>query len=83
MPHGYGEEKEKIVTKAEHLTNPYFTYILRKTLLYVLVGNLKLVKQVGKVYGFNLEIEISDRSAWKWDLKKKIPLYKANVEKVN
>lgn len=83
MPHGYGDEKEKISTKAEHLTPPVITYLLRKTILYTLLLNLKLVKQLSKVYGFNLEVEISDRSAWKWSLKQKIPFYRAKVERVN
>lgn len=74
---------EKISTKAEHITPPIITYLFRKVLLYSLVVNLKLIRQLAKVYGFNFEAEVGDRESWKWELKKKVPLYRPFFEKVN
>lgn len=76
------EEKDKISTKAEHLTPPIITYVLRKLvlgLILVLVGG---ARQLSKVYGFYFEATVSDREKWVWEPHKKLPRYRAQVEKV-
>jgi len=58
-------------------------YLLRKVLLALIYVNLEVVRQASKVYGFNFKAEVSDRDSWKWELKEKLPLYRARVEKVD
>jgi len=78
----YGRD-EKVETFAEHLLPPVVTYLLRKVVLYLMYANVFVLTHVSKVYGFNLNIELSDRESWKWEVKEKLPVYRAQVEKVN
>jgi hypothetical protein len=78
----YGS-KDKVYTKAEHLTPPIITYLLRKALLYLILSNLWAMKQLSKVYGFHYEATVSDRVEWDWEVREKIPRYHAQVEKVD
>jgi len=81
-PSDYGSD-EKVQTKAEHLLPPVLTYLFRKVILYLMLANTFVLVQVSKVYGFNLKVELSDRESWKLELREKVPLYRAQVEKVN
>ncbi len=83
MPPSNYSKDDKVCTKAEHLLPPILTYLVRKVVLYLIVADLYAVRQVSKVYGFNLTAEVSDRESWKWNVREKIPLYRAQVEKVN
>ena len=74
---------EKVETFAEHLLPPVVTYLVRKVVLYLMLANVFVLSQVSKVYGFNLRIELSDRECWKWEVREKLPVYRAQVEKVS
>lgn len=82
MPSNYGDT-DKVSTKAEHLLPPVLTYIVRKVNLALVVGLLFVARQVSKPYGFNFSASVSDRDSWKWNVKEKIPLYHARVERVD
>jgi len=79
----YGKD-EMLKTKMEKWvpTPVIVDYVLRKILLGLIYANLSVLRQASKVYGFDFRGEVSDRESWKWDLKEKIPLYRARVEKV-
>jgi len=78
----YGQKhKDKVSTKAEHLTPPILTYLFRKVLLYLIVGGLGVLRQASKVYGFHYEATVSDRVEWDWEVKEKFTGWHAQVEK--
>jgi len=80
----YGnEEGRQIKTFAEKCLPPLGTYLVRKVLLGVILVLLFVVRQFSKVYGFNFSAEVSDRDEWVWELREKVPLYKAQVKKVD
>jgi len=73
----YGnEEGRQIKTFAEKCLPPL-------VLLGVILVLLFVVRQFSKVYGFNFSAEVSDRDEWVWELREKVPLYKAQVKKVD
>jgi len=78
----YGNNgKDKVSTKAEHLTPPIITYLLRKVLLYLIKANLGLLRHASKVYGFHYEATVSDRVEWDWEVKEYFTGWHAQVEK--
>jgi len=40
-------------------------------------------RRISNTFRFDFRGEVSDRESWKWDLKEKVPLYRARVEKVD
>lgn len=83
-PNNYGEDDKLLQTWMEkYVPTPVIVdYVLRKLLLALVYVNLEVVRQASKVYGFNFRAEVSDRESWKWDLKQKLPVYRAQLEKV-
>lgn len=78
----YGDQKrDKVCTKAEHLTPPFVTYLIRKVLLGLIWANLGLLRQLSKVYEFHFKATVSDRVEWDWEVREKIPRYHAQVER--
>jgi len=78
----YGPD-EQIRTFTEKLLPPIATYLVRKLNLAFVLLLLFVARQVSKPYGFSFSAEVSDRESWKWDLKEKLPVYRAQLEKVN
>lgn len=76
----YGQ-KDKVFTKAEHLTPPIITYLLRKVLLGLIWVNLGALRQLSKVYGFHYEATVSDRVEWDWGVKGYFTGWHAQVER--
>ena len=74
---------EKVETFAEHLLPPIITYLVRKVNLSVVLVLVFVARQVSKPYGFNFRAEVCDRECWKWEVRDKLPVYRAQVEKVN
>jgi hypothetical protein len=82
MPNDYGPD-EQIRTFTEKLLPPIATYLVRKLNLGLVLLLLFVARQLSKPYGFSFSAEVSDRESWKWELHKKLPLYRAQLEKVN
>ena len=82
MPKSNYGRKDSLHTRGEKLAAIHI-YLVRKLILYLLVANLKAVKTVSKTLGFDYSASVSDRDSWKWNVKEKIPLYRAQLEKVN
>lgn len=78
-----GEEDRMFRTVVEKSLPPLFTYCLRKLVLALLLFDLKVVEWVCKRFGFQVETSLSDRNVWKWKLREKLPVYRAQVEKVD
>jgi len=76
-------EHRLILTKLEKSLPVYPLYVIRKIILYGLVLNLKLVGLISLMFGFNKELGVSDRSVWTWNLKDRLVVYRAKVEKVD
>lgn len=58
-------------------------YFLRKAFLAVVLVLVGTASRLSKLFGFNFHAEVSDRESWKWEPHKKLPLYRAQLEKVN
>ena len=79
----YGRDDRQLKTFAENLLPPYGTYIVRKLVLGLVLLNIKMAKQLSKIYGFHMAAEVTDRDVWKWDLKSKLPMYTVKAEKLD
>jgi len=77
----YGE-KDSLETRWEKLLAIHI-YLLRKVSLGVTLILLFTARKISNTFRFDFRGEVSDRESWKWDLKEKIPLYRARVEKVD
>jgi len=77
----YGE-KDSLETQWEKLLAIHI-YLLRKVSLGVTLVLLFTARKISNTFRFDFRGEVSDRESWKWDLKEKIPLYRARVEKVD
>lgn len=58
-------------------------YVLRKLVLAAVLLLVGVASRLSKVFGFNFSVSVSDREAWRWELHEKIPLYRAQVERVD
>jgi len=77
----YGK-KDMLDTKWEKLLSLHI-YLLRKLFLGLTLGLLFVARIVSNTFGFHFEATVSDRVEWCWDVKDKIPVYHARVEKVD
>jgi len=83
-PNSYGDDELLKTWMEKYVPTPLIVdYFLRKLLLGLIYINLSVVRHASRVYGFNFSAKVSDRESWKWDLKEKLPLYRARVEKVD
>jgi len=80
--YGNGETRQ-IKTFAEKCLPPLGTYLVRKCVLGFILVLLFVVRQFSRVYGFNFSAEVSDREEWVWELREKVPLYRARVERMD
>jgi len=81
-PNNYSQDKA-LSTWIERTLPPVLTYLVRKTVLGLILVNMYAVRIVSNRFGFDLSMEVSDRDSWKWNVREKLPLYRAQVEKVN
>ena len=58
-------------------------YLFRKLFLGLVLVLVGVAERVSNWFGFNFSVSVSDRESWKWEPYKKLPLYRARVEKVN
>jgi len=72
MPKSNYSRKDSLHTRGEKLAAIHI-YLFRKLVLYLIVANLKLVKTVSKNLGFDYTVSVSDREAWKWNVREKVP----------
>lgn len=77
----YGE-KDSLETRWEKLLAIHI-YLLRKVSLGVTLILLFTARKISNTFRFDFRGDVSDRESWKWDLKEKVPLYRARVEKVD
>lgn len=70
-------------TRLERLLPPVLTYVVRKIVLYGVKANLRVLKLVSDLFMLDFAAGVSDRDTWCWNLREKMPLYKAKVEKVD
>ena len=56
-------------------------YLMRKSVLGLIRVNMSAIRAVSKLFGFNLSMEVSDRDVWVWEVREKIPVYHAQVER--
>lgn len=79
-PSNYSQDKQ-YQTLIEGVLPPVITYLVRKVILYLIVANMYVIRVVSNRFGFSLSMEVSDRDSWKWNVKEKIPVWTAHVER--
>jgi len=71
---------EMLQTRLEKLLPPVLTYFIRKTLLYYVKANIRVLKFVSGLYCFDFAAGVSDRQEWVWLSDYELPRYRLEKE---
>lgn len=78
----YGGERDSLDSLGEKFLSLHI-YFLRKLVLAVVLALIGTGSRLSKVFGFNFSASVSDRESWKWKPHKSLPVYRAQLEKVD
>jgi len=77
----YGVENNEPFDNLVEKFSVLHLYLFRKVVLGLILVNMSAIRAVSKSLGFDVSMEVSDRDVWNWEIREKIPVYHAQVER--